>query len=322
MIRWLVRCGAALLLLNLVLFSSWSPASAQQKAKLRQVRIALPSQTIGATHYYVGRSLGIFEQYGIEAQILVLEPRAALAALMTGDLDFYTATGTSTRAALRGVPIRVAMVGLNRPDHVLVGSKEITSIEQLRGKTIGGYTANATVNIVLMELLRRKGLKPEEYKILNVGTARFAALTGGSVPAAVLNGLETVRAAKLGFRPLARAAEVIELSTGGLCASIASLQSKRELFRAVLQASLESIRFVASQREKVLTVLTKQFAVTNEEAGFIYDNVHNGWALDGKPTPGSTKFEFDLAQKEMGLKEPPRPEQVYDFSLLDELAKR
>ncbi|HWH77978.1 MAG TPA: hypothetical protein VNT76_11430, partial [Candidatus Binatus sp.] len=72
---------------------------AQQKAKLRQVRIALPSQTIGATHYYVGRSLGIFEQQGLELQILVLEPRAALAALLTGDLDFYTATGTSTRAA-------------------------------------------------------------------------------------------------------------------------------------------------------------------------------------------------------------------------------
>jgi ABC-type nitrate/sulfonate/bicarbonate transport system substrate-binding protein len=322
MIQCFLQRVAAALLLNLAVLSLWSPASAQQKAKLRQVRIALPSQTIGATHYYVGRSLGIFEQYGIEAQILVLEPRAALAALMTGDLDFYTATGTSTRAALRGVPIRVAMVGLNRPDHVLVGSKEITTIEQLRGKTIGGYTANATVNVVLMELLRRKGLRPDEYKILNVGTARFAALTGGSVPAAVLNGLETVRAAKLGFRALARAAEVIELSTGGLCTSIASLQSKRELYRAVLQASLDGIRFTVTQRERVLPVLMKQFAVTSDEAGYIYDNVHSGWALDGKPTAGSTKFEFDLAQKEMGLKEAPKAEQVYDFSLLDEIAKK
>jgi hypothetical protein len=57
-----------------------------------------------------------------------------------------------------------------------------------------------------------------------------------------------------------------------------------------------------------------------EEAAFIYDNVHAGWALDDRPTPG--KFEFDLAQKDMGLKEPPKPEQVYDFSLLDEVGKR
>src|SRR6266545_4689575 len=124
---------------------------AQQKPKLRPLRIALPSHTIAATHFYVGKSLGIFESHGFEPQILVLEPRAAL----------------------RGVPVRVIMVGLNRPDHVLVASKEITSVEQLRGKVLGGYTAQATVNTILIELLRRRGLKPDEYKILNVGTARL-----------------------------------------------------------------------------------------------------------------------------------------------------
>jgi ABC-type nitrate/sulfonate/bicarbonate transport system substrate-binding protein len=310
------------LLVNIIGFSLGSTGSAQQKPKLRQVKIALPSQTIGATHYYVGKSLGIFEQYGLEPQILVLEPRAALAALLTGDLDFYTATGTSTRAALRNVPVRVTLVGLNRPDHVLVAAKEIVNVEQLRGKVIGGYTGNATVNIVLMELMRRKGIKPEEYKILNVGTARFAALTSGNVPAAVLNGLETTRAMKQGFHPLARAAEVIELSTGGLCTSVANIQSKRDFFRTVIQATLESIRIVATQKERVLPVLMKQFVIPQEEAAFIYDNVHAGWALDGRPTPGATKFEFDLAQKDMGLKEPPKPEQVYDFSLLDEVGKK
>ena len=148
--------AAIVLAIGSWLLSGW--ASAQQKLKPRLLRIALPSHTIAATHYYVGRSLGIFESYGFEPQILVLEPRAALAALLTGDLDFYTATGTTTRAALRNVPVRVVMVGLNRPDHVLVAAKEITSVEQLRGKVLGGYTAQATVNVILTELLRRKGL--------------------------------------------------------------------------------------------------------------------------------------------------------------------
>ena len=76
----------------------------------------------------------------------------------------------------------------------------------------------------------------------------------------------------------------------------------------------------ATQREKALPVLMKQFSLNQEDVGFVYDIVQKGFALDGRPTPGSQKFEFDLAQKEMGLKEPPRPEQVYDFSLLDEVA--
>ena len=294
-------------------------AGAQPK-KLRPLRIAVPSHSLAGTHFYVGKGLGIYERYGFDPQILVLEPRAALAALTTGDLDFYTATGTSTRSALRGAPVRVLMVGLNRPDHVLVVSKEITTIEQLRGKVIGGYTANATVNVLLTEMLRKKGLKSDEYKILNIGTARFGALISGTVPAASLNGLETVKALRMGYRALARAADEVELATGGLGAFVGSIQSKREVFRSGVQATLESIRIAATQRERVLPVLMKQFSLTQDDVGFIYDIVQKGFALDGRPTPGSQKFEFDLAQKELGLKEPPRPEQVYDFSLLDEIA--
>ena len=46
-------------------------ALAQVKTKLRPLRIALPSNTIAATHFYVGRSLGIFESHGFDPQILV-----------------------------------------------------------------------------------------------------------------------------------------------------------------------------------------------------------------------------------------------------------
>src|SRR6266436_1529809 len=71
-----------LIALAIELLLTSSLGSAQQQPKLRRLRIALPSNTIGATHFYVGKSLGIFESYGFEAQILVLEPRAALAALL------------------------------------------------------------------------------------------------------------------------------------------------------------------------------------------------------------------------------------------------
>src|SRR6187431_465564 len=100
-------------------------------------------------------------------------------------------------------------------------------------------------------------------------------------------------------------------SPPGGSAFVGSIQTKREVFRAAVQATLESIRIAASQRERVLPVLMKQFSLTQDDVGFVYDIVQKGFALDGRPTPGSQKFEFDLAQKELGLKEPPRPEQVY-----------
>ena len=68
--------------------------------------------------------------------------------------------------------VRVVMVALNRRDFAPLASKEISGIEQLRGKVIGGYTAQGTVNLVLTEPPRGKGLRTDEYKILNVETAR------------------------------------------------------------------------------------------------------------------------------------------------------
>jgi hypothetical protein len=47
-----------------------------------------------------------------------------------------------------------------------------------------------------------------------------------------------------------------------------------------------------------------------------------GWAKDGRTTPGSMKLEFELDQRDMDLKEMPKPEQIYDYSILDELAKQ
>jgi ABC-type nitrate/sulfonate/bicarbonate transport system substrate-binding protein len=296
-------------------------ASAQQR-QLQPLHIALANHSVSMTAIYVAKQLGFFERYGYDARVLVLEPRAALAALLSGELHFYTAIGSTARAALRGVPVRVGLVALNRPDFSLVAVKEITSFEQLKGKVIGGYTPQGTVNVVLNEMMRRRGFKPEDYKVVNAGTARAAALSSGTVQVALLNSVETVRMVKQGFHVLARAGDVLEIPQSGLGMSVVTAQAKREFLRPAVRAVLEAIRLIATQKEKTLPVLMRQLALNQEEAGYIYDAIHPGWALDGKPTANAMKLEFELDRRDMGLKELPTAEQIYDFSLLEESSKR
>ena len=320
-----IKCRSLSLLLTLTVSFQCllaQPIPAQPKPKLRPLHIALANHSVTMTAIYVAKHLGIFEHYGYDARVLVLEPRAAIAAMLAGDLDFYTAIGSTARAALRGAPIRVGLVALNRPDFVLVATKDIASIEQLKGKTIGGYTPQGTVNVVLNEMLRRKGFKPDDYKVVNAGTARAAALSSGAVQVAMLNSVETVRMVKQGFHVLAKAADELEVPQSGLGMSVALMQSKREFLRPAVQSVVESIRIIATQKEKTVSVLVKQLALNQEEAGYVYDAIHKGWALDGKPTAGALKLELELDQRDMGLKELPKPEQIYDFSLLDEVGKR
>ncbi len=104
--------------------------------------------------------------------------------------------------------------------------------------------------------------------------------------------------------------------------SVASRCShSRDFLRPVVASGLEATRIIATQKEKTSHVLMKQLSINQDEAGFIYDSIHKGWAVDGKPTPGALKLELELDQKDAGLKELPKPEQIYDFSLLEEIAK-
>jgi len=145
-----------LLAIGLCLLVFSSLAFAQPKPKLRPLHIALANNSVTMTAIYVAKHLGIFEKYGFDARVLVLEPRAGLAALLAGELDFYTAIGSTSRAALRGLPVRVGLVALNRPDFSLVATKDIAGFEQLRGRVIGAYTPQGTVNVVLNEMMRRR----------------------------------------------------------------------------------------------------------------------------------------------------------------------
>lgn len=307
-------------LLSLIVFVS--SGFAQQKPKLRPLHIALANHSVSMTAIYVAKHLGIFESYGYDARVLVLEPRAALAALLAGELDFYTAIGSTGRAALRGVPVRVGLVALNRSDFMLVASKEIQSIEQIKGKLVGGYTPQGTVNVILAEILRRKGLRTDDYKIINSGTARAAALMSGNVPVALVNSVETVKLVKQGFHVLARAGDELEMPQSGLGMSVASIQTKREFLRPGVQAVLDAIKVITTHKDKTTAVLMKQLSLTQDEAGFVYDAIRPGWALDGRPTAEALRLDAELSQRDMGLKELPKPEQTYDFSMLDELAKR
>ena len=151
--------------------------------------------------------------------------------------------------------------------------------------------------------------------------ARNAALSSGTVQMAILNSVETVRMVKQGFHVLARVADLLEIPLSGLGMSVAAAQTKRESFRAAVRAVLEAIQIIATQKQKTLPVIMKHLALNEDEAGYIDNAIHPGWVLDGKPTSNAMKLEFELDQKDMGLKELPKPEQSYDFSLLDEITK-
>jgi ABC-type nitrate/sulfonate/bicarbonate transport system substrate-binding protein len=80
--------------------SSWS-ASAPIK-----VTIHVPSKSLSIMPYYFGKDKGFFGSEQIEPQLVMMAPPTAIAALVSGELDFSTTTGAATSAMMRGLSLK------------------------------------------------------------------------------------------------------------------------------------------------------------------------------------------------------------------------
>ena len=75
MIRFIRRDGIAIG--DVRGYSFWiGHTTLSQQRKLKPLHIALANNSVSMTAIYVAKHLGIFESYGYDARVLVLEPRA------------------------------------------------------------------------------------------------------------------------------------------------------------------------------------------------------------------------------------------------------
>jgi NitT/TauT family transport system substrate-binding protein len=309
--------------------SAAASASAEAKpaasggGSLKTMKFAVPTKGAAFAYLYVAQDLGFFQQHGIDAQIAVVPPSNAVTALQSGDLDFATTVGSTIRAALRGLPVRVVLIASNHPDFMILGQKNVTSLDQLKGKAVGVDAPQTTSNVMLLDLLKRKGFKPTEYQTLTATNdqARMALLTSGSVVATVVEASTGVKFEK-DYPVLANVSDFAEEPFAGLGASQSAIKSKHDFLLPGLQATLEGVAAMRTQKDKVIPVLTKEFDLSGDEANKIMDILGPSLTTDGRPSQPANDFEFSNDQQALELKSKPTADQVYDFTLLDEASKK
>jgi NitT/TauT family transport system substrate-binding protein len=287
---------------------------------LQPLKVAVPNKGTAFSYLYVGKDLGIFAQRGLDLQILQVSPANAAVALQSGELDFAATVGSATRAALRGLPVRVVLVGLNETDFVLLGAMGTSSLEDVRGKSVSTDAPQTTSYNVAVEILRRHGLPPDSYTTVTASddSGRAAAIASGLAAASIVEASSALPLRKQGY-PLLATAEDLQLPFVGLAAGQAALQSRRDVLRLGVQAALDTLEVMHDDRARVVPVLAQEFALSEQDAGDIYDELQPAWALDGRPSAAALDFELSSDQRDMNLGARPTPDQAYDFSLLDEL---
>src|SRR3954468_532737 len=78
-------------------------------ASAEKIRTITPRATLNYLSVPVAEVKGFFRDEGLENETIVIPGSTAIAALVSGEVDYSGAGGSGMRAALRGAPIKAIM---------------------------------------------------------------------------------------------------------------------------------------------------------------------------------------------------------------------
>ena len=230
----------------LTVFLFYAPVHAADK-----VRISIPGLASIFMTFPLAHKLGFFKEEGIEDEIIRVSAAggASRATIASGEIDYAIGIVSMVRAALTGLPVKVVACHVPVPVNVLVAQRNIKSVPELKGKTIGILNPGSPPDFMTRMIVRHFGLDPEkEIKLVSVGPpeARFAALNQGIVHATLLSPPFDFEAKKLGFNVIAITREIISFPETGLVTGVKKIQEKPDEIKRVIRAGLKAIGIFAA----------------------------------------------------------------------------
>lgn len=170
-----------------------------------EVVAAYPQASGVFTPLFVASEIGAFKKYGLNVKLQQLNPQLSVQAVVSGSADMSVAAGDLVNASVQGAKIKLVGSSMSQLVFQLWTAKEITSVQQLRGKTLAGSTPRSVLEIATREALKRNGMMFDvDYKFIYVQSvpAILTAITSGRASGGALSAPTTGRAKEAGLNML------------------------------------------------------------------------------------------------------------------------
>jgi NitT/TauT family transport system substrate-binding protein len=144
------------------------------------------------------KAAGLFAKNGLDVSFVdMADDTTAVQALIAGACEMlYAGAGTGMVAISHGADIKLVSSFTPWTDFVLLAQKDITSVKQLEGQTVGISKIGALNYEATVYALKKGGVDPTKVQFLATGTdaQRAQALAGGKIVAGTVNGTAAVAA--------------------------------------------------------------------------------------------------------------------------------
>jgi ABC-type nitrate/sulfonate/bicarbonate transport system substrate-binding protein len=299
------------------------------KASAERVRTAIPRATLNYLSLPVAEVKGYFRDQGFENETIVIPGTTAIAAIVSGDVDYSGAGGSGMRAALRGAPIKAVMFQTEKVTWYLLAAADIQKISDLKGKRIAVGTVGDTQDTLITMLVEREGVSGREITRIAMPsrntTNTILSLKTGAFSAAVVNADESLLGEREGLRTLAFVGDLFPYPFQGFVALDKTIAERPNDIKRWLRAMARALMFIRERPEEAADIAMKKIPMGNVTRPMVIEGIRRfAKAIpDGVPGLPSVQgiknlMEFDV-KAPLKIKEDVSPEKVMSLKLMREV---
>ena len=312
-------------------FGAWSvlmigilalPAPAQEKPE--KARVAVATSSMAFLVPFIAKDRGFYLKQGAEVELIQMRPNIAVAALLSGDIDYIELIGSAIRSAARGLPIRAISTSIKSPFFSVIAQNKFKSVKDLKGATIGIASIGGTNHISTRLTLKEFGLDPEkDVKLIAIGDEKliYDAFKIGRTEAVVLAPPYSIQLKREGFPILANTAQYVTIPFSGLGTTLDRIKSNRAQIKKLLKAEIEALRYLRDNPAGTVEVIRKRFSMDDKTARESYDVVVDAFSRDGRVPLDGVDILLQIEKDQKLIPTTVTPQMVVDASLVEETLK-
>jgi ABC-type nitrate/sulfonate/bicarbonate transport system substrate-binding protein len=303
----------------------WLPSFAAAE----RVRTVVPRATLNYLSIPVAEVKSFFRDQGLENETIVIPGSTAIAALVSGNVDYSGAGGTGMRAALRGAPIKAIMFQTEKVTWYLLAAPEIQKISDLRGKRVAVGTIGDTQDALITLMAEREGISSREITRIAMPSRNTAttilSLKTGAFSAAVVNADESLLGEKEGLRTLGFVGDLFPYPFQGFVATDKMIAERPNDVKRWLRAMARSLVFIRDRPEEAADIALKKLPMGNMNRALVIEGIRRfakalPEGVPGLPSAQGIKnlMEYDV-KAPLKIKEDIAPEKVMSLRLMREV---
>jgi ABC-type nitrate/sulfonate/bicarbonate transport system substrate-binding protein len=260
--------------------------AAQAQEGLRKVRIAYPSNTICCLPLFGAVKWKIFEQNGLQAEIIQVRSQLAYPAMASGEVPYVAGVGpASVSATLRGMQSKAVWFATEELIYSLIARPDFHNVKDLRNKKIALTGIGGTSHVALQIALESVGESAKNFVYLGMGGSQLLpALESGTVEAALLSPPMLYFAKKKGFRELLDVGSRAKMPLGGLTVMTSTIRNRADELKRVIKSMQAAKQEILKSRERSVALTSSFLQVDRDVAEDTYTIYRKTVSGSGVPT--------------------------------------